>query len=112
MRKEEMRQVLSERLATFRTWNYERFAERVKRDRENHGCLDCVEGTAPDGTRYQMEFQVFWDDKPGGSVRVLGDLSVDPSKPWLGLIPIFVSDVTDSFIMSPGGRVIEENKNQ
>jgi hypothetical protein len=36
------------------------------------GQADAREVRAPDGTRYQLELQVLWDEKPGGPVRVLG----------------------------------------
>jgi len=110
MSKEEMRAILSEHLAKFRVWTYAQLAERVKRDRQAHDCLEHIEGTAPDGTRYQMEFQAFWDGKPYGDVRVCGDLSAEPQRPLLGFIPVYTPDVTDSFIMSPDGRFVGEDK--
>jgi hypothetical protein len=36
------------------------------------GQADVREVRAPDGTRYQLEVQVLWDEKPGGALRVLG----------------------------------------
>lgn len=98
MSKDEMRAILSEHLAKFRAWSYAQLAERVERD-----CLQHIEGTASDGTRYQMEFQAFWDDKPQGDVRICGDLSAEPQRLLLGFLPIYTPDVTDSFIMSPDG---------
>src|SRR5688572_29281066 len=109
MSKDEMRKIVSEHLATFRTWSYTQLAERVERDRQAHDCLERVEGSAPDGTRYQMEFQALWDDKPHGDVRVCGDLSAEPQRPLLAFIPIYTPDVTDSFIMSPDGKFVGEN---
>jgi len=67
-------------------------------------------GIAPDGTKYQIEFQALWDGKPHGDVRVCGDLSAMPHKTLLGFIPVYVSDVTDSFIMSPDGRFVGEHE--
>lgn len=86
----------------FRACSYARLAGCVKRD----GFLDSIEGTAADGTRYQMEFQVFWDADPDGDVRVFGDLCMEPQKPLLGILPVYVSDATDSFIMSPDGEIV------
>ena len=110
MSKDEMHKILSEHLAKFRTWSYAQLAERVERDRKAHDCLEHIEGTAPDGTRYQMEFQVLWDDKPHGAVRVCGDLSAGRQRPLLGFIPVYTPDVTDSFIMNPDGRFIDEHE--
>jgi hypothetical protein len=108
MTKEEIRKVLSEHLAKFRAWPYASLAERVVRDRKTHDCLEFIGGTASDGTRYQMEFNVFWDDKPDGAVRVCGDLSAQPQRRLLGFIPVYTPDAADSFIMSPDGRFIGE----
>lgn len=110
MDKSEAHKILREQLSKFRAWSYAQLAERVERDRQAHDCLEHVEGVAPDGTQYQMEFQAVWDGKPHGDVRVCGDLSAEPQRPLLGFIPIYVSDVTDSFIMSPDGRFVGENE--
>jgi len=109
MSKDEMRKILSEHLARFRAWSYAQLAERVERDRNAHNCLEHVEGVAPDGTQYYMEFQAVWDNKPLGDVRVLCDFSAQPQSPLLGFIPSYTPDVTDSFIMSPDGRFFDEH---
>jgi hypothetical protein len=57
-----------------------------------------------------MEFQAVWDGKPHGDVRVCGDLSAEPQRQLLGFIPIYIADVTDSFIMSPDGRFVDEHE--
>lgn len=108
MSKDEMRCVLLEYMAKFRAWSYGQLAERVVRDHREHDCLEHIEGTAPDGTKYQMEFQAFWDDVPYGDIRVCGDLLAEPQRPLLGFIPVYVPDVTDSFIMSPDGQFVGE----
>ena len=112
MSKDEMRKILAQHLAKYRAWSYQQLAERVERGPfwKLRDGLEQVEGTAPDGTRYQMEFNVFWDDKPNAEVRVLGDLSAEPQKPLFGFIPIYTPDVTDSFIMSPDGQFIGEDE--
>lgn len=110
MSKDEMYTILSEHLAKFRAWTYTRLAERVERDHHAHDCLEHIEGTAPDGTQYQIEFQALWDDKPHGAVRVCGDLSAEPQRPLLGFIPVYTPDVTDSFTMSPDGRFVDEHE--
>lgn len=107
MNKDEKRKILSDRLAKFRTWSYSELVERV-------GChyLEVVEGIASDGTAYQMEFEVFWDDKRGGDVRVCGDLCTLPQRPLFGFLPVYTSDLADSFIMSPDGSFVGENGRQ
>ena len=105
-----MSTILARQLARFRAWSYAQLAERVERDRVAHDCLEHIEGTAPDGTQYQIEFNALWDDKPNGDVRVCGSLSTEPQKPLLGFIPIYTPDVSDSFIMSPDGRFVGEDE--
>ena len=105
-----MRTILSTHLAKFRTWSYADLAERVECDRQLHSCLEHIEDTAPDGTQYQMEFLALWDGKPHGDIRVCGDISAKPQKRFLGVLPIFISDVSDSFIRSPDGRFVGEHE--
>jgi hypothetical protein len=102
MTKDEMRLVLADHLAKFRTWSY---AQRVS---EHGGFLEHAEGVGADGTTYQMEFNATWDDKPNGDIRVIADLSAEPQKPLLGFLPVYVSDVNDGFIMSPDGSIVAE----
>ena len=108
MNKDEMRKILLEHLETFRNWPYAQLADRVERDRRGHDCLEYIERTAPDGTQYQMEFNAFWDDKPHGDVRVMGDSSKVPQSPLWGFIPIYTPDVIECFIMSSDGRFVGE----
>ena len=82
--------------------------ERRERDRQSQGCLEHIEDTAPDGTQYQTEFLALWDGKSHGDIRVCGDISAKPQKRLLGVLPIFNSNVTDSFTMSPDGRFVGE----
>jgi hypothetical protein len=113
MNKDELRRILIERLETFRKWPYAQLADRVESDRTSHDCLEYVEGTGADGTPYQMEFNAFWDDKPRGNVRVVGDLSALPRRPLFGFVPIYLPDVIENFIMTPDGRFAgEETANQ
>jgi hypothetical protein len=52
------------------------------------------------GTQYQVEIQFFWDDRPGGDIRVMG--SIDDGG-WSAFLPL-----CDSFIMAPDGRFVGE----
>ena len=62
--------------------------------------IDTPEVVAPSATRYYMEIQFFWDDRPNGNVRMIG--SIDDSG-VCAFLPI-----TDSFILSPEGRFVGE----
>lgn len=111
MTKDEMRKLLSEHLAKYRSWSYAQLAERVEHTRQACDCLEHIEGDASDGTPYQIELQAFWDDKPHGNIRVSGNLSAEPQRPLLGFLPIYIPDVIDDFIMSPDGRFVGEEGN-
>jgi hypothetical protein len=77
MDKTEARQILKRELGGYRSRS---FAELVK-------LLDqevTTEVSADSGVTYQLEIQVFWDDQPGGNLRVLG--SIDDGG-WRAFIP-------------------------
>lgn len=57
------------------------------------GLIDTREVTAADRTRFQLEFQVFWDGASGGDVRVLG--AIDDG----GLRAL--KPLTQDFLVSP-----------
>jgi len=52
----------------------------------------------PDGKDYNVEIQVFWDEKPSGNVRVI--VNVDDGG-WRAFFP-----KSDSFIMSPNSEIV------
>lgn len=103
---DDKRLVLAQRLAEFRTWSYEALVAKIE-DGLVHDCLAHFEETFFDGTGYQMEFNVFWDGEDGGDVRVFGDLNADPHLPIPGT-GVYLSQVTDSFIMRSDGRFVGE----
>ena len=105
---DEKRTLLAEHLADFRTWTYDALVAEIDRTRKAHDCLRHTEGIFDDGTEYQLEFNVFWDDRRGGDVRVCGDITTAPSRPALGFIPVHTPDATDSFIMAADGTFVDE----
>jgi hypothetical protein len=108
MNTEEKRELMAQLLAEFRKWSYEQLAAEIDRTRRAHDCLRHVAGVFADGTEYQLEFNVFWDDQPGGDLRVTGDLTAEPQRPWLGFVPIYTPDVCDDFILRPDGTFVDE----
>lgn len=52
------------------------------------------------GTVYQLAVEAFWDDVPGGNVRILG--SIDDGG-WRAIRPL-----CDGFIVAPGGEFVDE----
>ena len=105
---DDKRHLLAKYLAQFRRWTYRALVAEIGRTRRNHDCLHHIEGTFEDGTKYQIEFNVFWDDKHNGDVRVMGDITTEPQRPLLGFLPVYTSDATDSFIMARDGSFVDE----
>jgi hypothetical protein len=84
----EAREILTEQLQRFHEkpwWQLVHLVDAVLTE----------EITAPSGTTYQLEIQAFWDDQPGGAIRVIG--SIDDS----GLRAFF--PLCDDFIKAPDG---------
>lgn len=108
MNADEKQALLAEHLAEFRAWSYGALAAEIDRTRKAHDCLRHTQGVLDDGTEYQLEFNVSWDDKRGGNVRICADITTSPQRLMLGIIPGFTPDATDSFIMDSDGTFIGE----
>ncbi len=98
---------LAKHMEEFRCWTYDSLATQIDRTRRDNECLRYLQGVFDDGTEYQIEFNVFWDDQRDGDLRVCGDLTCSPQRGLLGFLPIFVPDVTDSFIMRRDGTFVD-----
>ena len=105
---DDKRKVLADHLAEFRDWSYDTLAAEIDRTRKAHDCLRHTQGVFDDGTEYQLEFNVFWDDKRGGDIRVCGNIATESQRRLLRILPIYLPDATDSFIMSPDGSFVGE----
>lgn len=103
MSKDTTREILRQKMSEFRAWSYSQLVSRV--DCEGH--LDIIEGVAPDGTPYHIDFDIMWDDHEQGNVRVIGSIASD--KPLLGFIPVFFDAGSECFIMRLDGSFIGEN---
>jgi len=66
------------------------------------GQAEGIDVSGPSGQRYQIEFNVLWDDKPGENVRV--GASIDD-----GSFPRAYSPLTDDFIKAPDGSFVDED---
>jgi predicted methyltransferase len=69
MDKSEAQRVLSEQLAQFSQRSYADLVPLVESDH-----VEAFEARGASGTTYQIEVQFFWDDKPGGVIRVIGSI--------------------------------------
>jgi hypothetical protein len=93
MNKQEALQILRSHLERYRHQSYGELVGLI--DKPQTGKLN-----GPSGTKYQTEVQVFWDDKPGEAIRVLG--AIDD-----GGLSAFIP-LTDDFILDRNGNFIGE----
>ena len=92
MNNEEAAQLLEHELAAFRRESYHDLVRRI-----SEGSLD-YECEGPNGGKYQIEIQFFWDDRPGGNIRVAG--SIDEGG-WRAFVPLnrdFIKSADGSFV--------------
>lgn len=93
MNKEEARRILKAQLGRYRERSYKELVELVDQS-------ETQEIVSPSGVAYQLEIQIFWDDMPGGNLRVLA--SVDDGG-WRAFAPL-----NDDFILAPDGSFVGE----
>ena len=94
MDNDEATRLLEEALDTFRRESYEQLVQRIGKDPV------CLDRTGARATRYQLEFTVVWDNRPGGDVRVLG--AIDDGR-WRAFVPL-----TRDFIKAADGSFVGE----
>jgi hypothetical protein len=102
--KDEMQSLLRAVLGKYATLSHADLADAMRR---NKNVLETTDGTASDGSFYQIEANAIWDSAPGGSIRVIADLCVDGGRLLLGFLPIYWPDAIEDFIMRPDGSFIE-----
>lgn len=82
---------LAERLARYREYPHSRLAESVG-SRETENCVGAG------GAVYQLEFQVFWDARPDGPIRVIGSIDDGGLRVSAPLCQDFVKAPDGSFV--------------
>jgi hypothetical protein len=87
--------VISDKLKALRRLSYEELVSRMKQP----PFTEFVDG--PDGERYQIEVQVFWDSKKGGDVRVIAAVDGGGVSAW--------KPMSGDFILSPQGLFVGES---
>jgi hypothetical protein len=98
MNKTEAREILSSELARFAAGSYADLAKLV-------GSIYTVERTGADGTRYQIEIEVLYDDPrdTGGDLRVIG--SIDD-----GTLKAALRPLSEDLIVAPDGEIHESRR--
>ena len=94
MDKNEAGSVLRSQIEEFRRLSYIELKKLIGREPIRR------ETTGPSGTWYQLEIEVFWDDKENGNIRVVGGID---DGGWRAFVPL-----TYSFIMTPDGIFLDE----
>jgi hypothetical protein len=93
MDKAEAREILGRHLSGYRKRSHAELVRLL-------GEVDVAEIAGPSGAKYQIEVEVFWDDKTQRNLRVMA--SIDDGG-WRSLAPL-----CESFILAPDGSFIGE----
>ena len=93
MNDEEALALLRQRLQTFRERSYADLVTLL-------GKPQVAEVVGLSGARYQLEVEVHWDSRPGGTVRVLGAID---NRDVRALMPL-----AEDFLMAPNGAFLGE----
>ena len=93
MDKTEAHTILAEHLSSYRVLAYADLVKLV-------GTNSVVQVLGPSGTEYQIEIEVMWDSlRDRVDVLVIG--AIDD-----GRLPGAISPLSDSFIITPGGKLV------
>jgi hypothetical protein len=91
--KDEANALLEQHLLLYRCRAYSELAALL-------GHPEVTQHVVASGAKYQIEVEAFWDDRPGGNIRVLG--AIDDGG-WRGFKPLCAA-----FIMAPSGAFVGE----
>lgn len=95
MEKKAIEEIIAKEMADLRMQSY----ESLRKDFLDNP--QAKEMTGSDGKQYEVEVEAFWDDRPGGNLRVF--VLVSGSSLWRTIKPY-----GDTFIISPAGEFIGE----
>jgi len=88
----EAQRILDEALRAYQRSSYNELTKLVgQKVHENR--------VSPTGATYQMDVEVFWDDKRKGTIRVLG--AIDDASLRYAILPL-----SQDFIMAPDGSLV------
>lgn len=93
MNKAEAKAILSRELSVYRRRPYPELIARL-------GVEDRRELRGPSGTTYQLAFQLLWDDRDAGHLRVMGMIDDGGLRAFVPL--------SEDFIVGPDGGFIDE----
>jgi hypothetical protein len=85
------RKLLKDELESLKTRPFSFFAQSVNRTTQK-------KIIGKDGAHYQIEIEVFWDNRRGGAIRVIGSVDDGQSR---AAVPL-----TDDFVITPSGTFL------
>jgi hypothetical protein len=85
------RKLLKEELESLKTRPFSFFAQSV--NRTTHKKI-----IGQDGAHYQIEIEVFWDNRRGGDIRVIGSVDDGHSRA--------AAPLKEDFVISPSGTLV------
>jgi hypothetical protein len=85
------RKLLKEELASLKTRPFSFFAQSV--NRTTHKKI-----VGQDGAHYQIEIEVFWDNRRGGDIRVIGSVNDGQSRA--------AAPLKEDFVITPRGTFL------
>ncbi len=85
------RKLLKEELESLKTRPFSFFAQSV--NRTTHKKI-----IGQDGAHYQIEIEIFWDNRRGGDIRVIGSVDDGHSRA--------AAPLKEDFVISPSGTLV------
>lgn len=93
MDKHEAGVILDAHLESIRSLPYSDLILLIEKNASQNSVL-----IGPSGTKYYVEVQAFWDDRPGGNVRILGSIDDGGIRAFAPLTRDFIKCSDGSFV--------------
>lgn len=90
--KKEAKQIIREQLLKFRSKPYSELIQMLGKEPITYEIAGQSE------IKYQIEIQVFWDDRPNGDIRVMGNIDDGGLRSFYPLTDDFVKNPMNNFV--------------
>lgn len=92
MDKKEAKRIIAEQLKKYRSKSYQELIQLIDAEPIVYEIME------NNNIKYQIEIQVFWDDKPNGDIRVSGDIDDGGFRAFFPLTKDFIKDPNNYFV--------------
>ena len=92
MDKKEAKRIITEQLEKYRSKSYQELIQLIDTEPITY------ELTSNSNTKYQIEIEAFWDDKPNGNMRVIGYIDDGGFRAFSPLSDDFIKDSNNNFV--------------